>query len=143
MFITGFLIGHSLVQNPLLSISSTMRISKVTLLAIVLFGTSALALPFAPDGTKYDLEAREFSNDLYARSWFKLPSGPFWSGVESREQVEKRREEARRDPDGIGKEIEKFEAMSPKERKKAIDAALHLANINGPNRDIYDAAKLF
>ena len=44
-------------------------ISKVALLAVALFGTSVLALPLAPG---YDLEAREFNNDLSARGFYDM-----------------------------------------------------------------------
>jgi len=44
--------------------------SKIALLAIALFGTSALAAPFAGEA-EYDIEAREVDNDLEAREFFE------------------------------------------------------------------------
>jgi len=44
--------------------------SKIALLAVALFGTSALAAPFAEAG--YDVEAREVDNDLSAREFFEM-----------------------------------------------------------------------
>jgi len=44
--------------------------SKVALLTIALFGTSALAAPFAGDA-EYDIEARDVDYDLAAREFFE------------------------------------------------------------------------
>jgi hypothetical protein len=46
--------------------------SKIALLAVALFGTSALAAPFAAEAEFYDVEAREVDNDLSARELFEL-----------------------------------------------------------------------
>ena len=43
--------------------------SKVALLAVALFGTSAIALPFAQEA-EYDMEARETDNYLSAREFY-------------------------------------------------------------------------
>jgi hypothetical protein len=45
--------------------------SKIALLAVALFGTSALAVPFASDAG-YDVEAREVDNDLSAREFYDM-----------------------------------------------------------------------
>jgi len=45
--------------------------SKIALLAIALFGTSALAAPYAGEAG-FDVEAREVDNDLSARELFEL-----------------------------------------------------------------------
>jgi hypothetical protein len=45
--------------------------SKVALLAIALFGSSALAVPFAAEA-EYDVEAREVDNDLSAREFYEM-----------------------------------------------------------------------
>ena len=44
--------------------------SKVALLAVALFGASAVAAPFG--GDEYDIEAREVDNDLAAREYYDL-----------------------------------------------------------------------
>lgn len=44
--------------------------AKIALLAVALFGTSALAVPFAADA-EYDVEAREVDNDLTAREFYE------------------------------------------------------------------------
>jgi hypothetical protein len=44
--------------------------SKLALLAVALFGASALALPYG--GSKYDLDAREFNDDLSAREFYDM-----------------------------------------------------------------------
>ena len=43
--------------------------AKVALLAVALFGTSALATPFAGEA-EYEVEAREVDNDLAVRELF-------------------------------------------------------------------------
>jgi hypothetical protein len=45
--------------------------SKIALLAVALFGTSALAAPFAGEA-EYDVEAREVDNDLSAREFYDM-----------------------------------------------------------------------
>lgn len=45
--------------------------SKIALLAVALFGTSALAAPYAGD-VEYDIEAREVDNDLAAREFYDV-----------------------------------------------------------------------
>jgi len=45
--------------------------SKFALLAIALFGTSALAAPFAGEA-EYDVEAREVDNDLSTREFYEM-----------------------------------------------------------------------
>ena len=45
--------------------------SKIALLAVALFGTSALAVPFS-NGAEYDVEAREIDNDLSAREFHDM-----------------------------------------------------------------------
>jgi len=45
--------------------------AKVALLAVALFGTSVLAVPFGSNA-EYDLEAREVDNDLSAREFFDM-----------------------------------------------------------------------
>lgn len=45
--------------------------SKIALLAVALFGTSALAAPYAAEAG-YDVEAREVDNDLSAREFFEM-----------------------------------------------------------------------
>ena len=45
--------------------------SKIALLAVALFGTSALALPFAHEAG-FDVEAREVDNDLSAREFYHM-----------------------------------------------------------------------
>jgi len=45
--------------------------SKIALLAIALFGTSAIAAPFA-DEAGYDVEAREVDSDLEAREFYEM-----------------------------------------------------------------------
>ena len=45
--------------------------SKIALLAVALFGTSALAAPYAGE-TGFDIEAREVDNDLSAREFYEL-----------------------------------------------------------------------
>jgi len=45
--------------------------SKIALLAVALFGTSALAAPFAGEAG-YDVEAREVDNDLSAREFYEM-----------------------------------------------------------------------
>lgn len=45
--------------------------SKIALLAVALFGTSALAAPFAGEAV-YDVEAREVDNDLAAREFYEM-----------------------------------------------------------------------
>jgi len=45
--------------------------SKIALLAVALFGTSALAAPFASDAG-YDVEAREVENNLSAREFYEM-----------------------------------------------------------------------
>ena len=45
--------------------------SKIALLAIALFGTSALAVPLAGEA-EYDVEAREVEDDLSAREFYDL-----------------------------------------------------------------------
>jgi hypothetical protein len=52
--------------------------AKIALLAIALFGTSALATPFAGDA-EYDIEARDVDNELAAREFFEM------NDVEARE----------------------------------------------------------
>jgi hypothetical protein len=44
--------------------------SKIALLAVALFGTSAIAMPFAE--AEYDVEAREVDNDLAAREFLDM-----------------------------------------------------------------------
>jgi hypothetical protein len=44
--------------------------SKIALLAVALFGTSALAAPFGGE-VDYDLETREVDNDLSARDFYE------------------------------------------------------------------------
>lgn len=51
--------------------------AKIALLAIALFGTSALAAPMA--GDEYDIEARDVDNELAARDFFEM------NDVEARE----------------------------------------------------------
>jgi hypothetical protein len=46
--------------------------SKIALLAVALFGSSALAAPFAAEAEFYEVEAREVENDLTAREFFEL-----------------------------------------------------------------------
>jgi hypothetical protein len=45
--------------------------SKIALLAVALFGTSALAVPLAGEAG-YDVEAREVDNDLEAREFYEM-----------------------------------------------------------------------
>jgi len=45
--------------------------SKIALLAVALFGTSALAVPFAGDA-EYEVEAREVDNELAAREFYDM-----------------------------------------------------------------------
>ena len=45
--------------------------SKVALLAVAFFSISVLALPLAL-GSQYDLEAREFNNDLSSRGFYDM-----------------------------------------------------------------------
>lgn len=45
--------------------------SKIALLAVALFGTSALAAPYAGEAG-YDVEAREVDNDLSAREFYEM-----------------------------------------------------------------------
>jgi len=45
--------------------------SKIVLLAVALFGSSALAAPFAGE-MEYDVEAREVDNDLSAREFYEM-----------------------------------------------------------------------
>lgn len=45
--------------------------SKIALLAVALFGTSALAALYAGD-VEYDIEAREVDNDLAAREFYNV-----------------------------------------------------------------------
>jgi len=45
--------------------------SKIALLAVALFGTSALAAPYAGEAG-YDVEAREVENDLSAREFYEM-----------------------------------------------------------------------
>jgi len=52
--------------------------AKIALLAIALFGTSALAAPYAGDA-EYDIEARDVDNELAAREFFEM------NDVEARE----------------------------------------------------------
>ena len=60
---------HAAVQSLLLSSTIMQYFSKVALLVVALFGTSVLALPLAPG---YDLEAREFNNDLSSREFYGM-----------------------------------------------------------------------
>lgn len=45
--------------------------SKIALLAVALLGTSAFALPFAPEA-EYNVEAREVDNVLSAREFYDM-----------------------------------------------------------------------
>jgi len=45
--------------------------TKLAILAVALFGTSALAVPFAGEA-EYDVEAREVDNDLSAREFYDM-----------------------------------------------------------------------
>ena len=70
MLITDF---HSAVQSLLLPSTIMRYTSKVALLAVAFFGVSVLAVPLqvAP-GSQYDLEAREFDNDLFSRGFYDM-----------------------------------------------------------------------
>jgi len=45
--------------------------SKIVLLAVALFGTSALAAPYAGE-TRFDVESREVDNDISAREFYEM-----------------------------------------------------------------------
>ena len=45
--------------------------SKIALLAVALFSTSGLALPFSSGDAEYNVEAREVNNDLSAREFYE------------------------------------------------------------------------
>ena len=73
MTIITSLIGRSFsFSKPLITQDIMQYTSKIALLAIALFGTSALAAPFAGEA-EYDVEAREVdNNDLSAREFYDM-----------------------------------------------------------------------